>query len=129
MVLNVERIWRRFKSGIVAPEKNKLDLRCKKGSGRKFKLNPNDVKAMVKAVPFSFRKSLRSLSPQVGIPVTSLYRYLKLGLLGTSGSAVKPALTPANKVARVGYCQRFVGVEVCFSPILDRFDIFKKWGI
>ena len=102
MVSTVKRIWRRHKSGIILPEKNKLDVRRKKGSGRKFKLDINDVKARVKAVPFSLQKSLRSLSPQVGIPHMTLYRYLKLGVLAKSRSAVKPTLTPANKVARVG---------------------------
>ena len=123
----VERIWRRHKSGIILPEKNKLDVRRKKGSGRKFKLDVNDVKARVRAVPFSLRKSPRSLSPQVGIPHMTLYRYLKLGVLAKSRSAVKPTLTPANKVARVEYCRRFVEADGCFGSMLDRIDIDEKW--
>ena len=126
-VSTIKKIQRRHKSGTITHEKHKLNVRRKKGSGGKFKLNPNDVKTRVKVAPFSLRKLLRSLSSQMGIPVTSLFCYLKLGVLGKDGSAVKPTLTPANKVARVEYCKRFVDTYGCFEPMLDWLNIGKKW--
>jgi hypothetical protein len=125
----VDKIWRKNKNGITKPEHHKLDLRRKKGSGRPSTLSVDQVKARVKAVPFSLRKSLRALSPHVGIPRTTLHRYLSRGVLAKSGSAVKPMLTDANKVARVDYCKGFVDAEGCFEEMLDRVDIDEKWWL
>ena len=76
---------------------------AKNGSGRKFKLDFNDVKARVKAVPFSLRNLFRSLSPQVGIPRASLHRYLKLGIFWEEGERCQ-----TNIETREQGCQRGV---------------------
>ena len=81
----------------------------------------------VKAVQFRYQQTYRSLSSQVGIPTTTLHRLLKAGVLQKSTSAVKPMLTDANKVRRVGYCELFIESDWCFGDILDRVDIDEKW--
>ena len=71
-----------------------------------------------------------SLSPHVGIPRATLHHYLRLGVLGKSGSAVKPTLTPVNKIAMVECCRRFVEADGCFGLMLDRVDIDeKRWHL
>ena len=123
----INRIWNTHKHSITMPEKHNLNVKRRKGGGRKFKVGFVDVRRRVKAIPFSLRKSLRALSSQIDIPRTSLHRYLKLGVLSKSRSAVKPSLTDTNKVARVEYCKRFVDADGCFEPMLDYLDVNEKW--
>ena len=78
------------------------------GSGRKFKLDFNNVKARVKTVPFSLQKSLCSLSPQIGIPYMTLYCYLKL-----SGFGQEWERRQADIDTREQGCQGGVLPQVC----------------
>ena len=89
-----------------------------KKSGRNFKLKFDDVKAKVNVTPFSLRKLLRPLSPQVDIPVTSLHRSLKLVFFGKSRGAVKPSLTKHKQGCQVDLLQ-----EVCQCGRVFRRDI------
>ena len=123
----VRHRWRVHKSAIVSPGKFKLDLKHKKGAGRPRKMKLSELQQKVKAVPFRYRQTLRSLSAQVGIPTTTLHRLLKEGSLKKTRSAVKPTLTDANKVQRVSYCESFIESDGCFSDMLDRVDIDEKW--
>jgi len=95
---SVRHLWRKHKKAIVNPHKFKLDLKRKMGTGRKRLIEVSDVMKRVKAVPFRYRQTYRSLSSQVGIPKTTLYRLMKSGILQKSRSAVKPMLTEASKV-------------------------------
>ena len=108
------RIWNAHKHSIMMPEKHNLNVKRRKGCGRKFKVGFVDVRRRVKAIPFSLQKSLHALSSQIDILVTSLNHYLKLGALGKSGSVVKPTLTHTTKVTRMDYCTRFVDGDGLF---------------
>ena len=69
----VRHLWRVHKSAIVSPGKFKLVLKHKKGAGRPRKTKLSELQQKVKAVPFIYRQTLRSLSAQVGIPTTTLH--------------------------------------------------------
>jgi hypothetical protein len=80
----------------------------------------------VKAIPFHFRKNIRTLSFKIGIPRSTIQRGMKLGLLKSSKNSIKPILTPKNKLDRVNYCHSFVQ-DNSFVDMLDRVDIDEKW--
>ena len=61
---SVRNLWRKHKNAIVNPHKFKLDVERKKGQGRKQKIQTSDVRERVKAVPFRFRQTYRSLLAQ-----------------------------------------------------------------
>ena len=122
----VQHLWRTHKKAIVNPEKFKLNIKRKEGTGGKRKIKVSDVVRRVKAVPFWYRQTYRSLAAQVGIPTTTIFQLLKSGILKRSISAVKPALTDANKVQRVAYCESFIEPDGCFGDMLDRVDIDEK---
>jgi len=64
----VRHLWRTHKKAIVNPEKFKLNVKRKEGTGGKCKIKVSDVERMVKAVQFRYRQTYRSLAAQVGIP-------------------------------------------------------------
>jgi hypothetical protein len=96
------------------------------GSGRLRKISIAELHIRVKAVPFHFRKNIRTLSFKIGIPTTTIHRALKLGLLKSSKNSNKPNLTPKNKLDCVAYCHSFVQ-DNSFVDMLDRVDIDEKW--
>ncbi len=57
---------------------------------------------------------------------TEVHCAVKLGLLQTTKSHIKPMLTEANKAARVAYCLGNVQ-DNCFSEMLNRVDSNEKW--
>ncbi len=97
-----------------------------KGSGRHRKISVLELHSRVKAVPFHFCKNLRTLSFKIGIPLTTIHRALKLGLLKSSKNSIKPILMQKNKLDRVTYCHSFVK-EQSFVEMLHRIDIDEKW--
>ncbi len=101
-------------------------VKNKPGSGRLRKISVLELHLYVKAVPFHFRKNLRTLSFKIGIPLTTIHLALKLGLLKLSKNSIKPILTPKNRLDRVTYCHSFVK-EQSFVEMLDRVDIDEKW--
>jgi hypothetical protein len=78
---SVRHLWRKYRKAIVNPHKFKLDVKQKMGTGGKRKIEVSDVIKRVKAVQFRYRQTYRSLSSQVGIPTTTLFRLLKAGIL------------------------------------------------
>ncbi len=60
------------------------------------------------------------------MPKSTLHRAVKLGLLWTTKSHIKPMLMEPNKAARVAYCLGNVQ-DNCFSNMLTRVDINEKW--
>eukprot|EP00581_Thalassiosira_minuscula_P012292 CAMPEP_0183718978 /NCGR_PEP_ID=MMETSP0737-20130205/12084_1 /TAXON_ID=385413 /ORGANISM="Thalassiosira miniscula, Strain CCMP1093" /LENGTH=376 /DNA_ID=CAMNT_0025948639 /DNA_START=6 /DNA_END=1136 /DNA_ORIENTATION=- len=73
----VAGLWYKHKNFILYPDKYTLDVRRKKGSGRSTKWTHAEIMEAVKKVPCRYRNSLRALSDKVGIPRTTLHRFLK----------------------------------------------------
>jgi len=80
---SVRGIWRRHKDAILFPDKYKLDVTRKKGTGCTGKYTASQIRAAVRKVPCQYRHSIRSLSRQTGIPSSTLHRYLNLDEKGT----------------------------------------------
>ena len=103
-----------------------MSVKQLKGSGCHRKISVLELHLHVKAVPFHFCKNLRTLSFKIGIPLISIHRALKLGLLNSSKNSIKSILMPKNKLDCVTYCHSFVK-EQSFVEMLDRVDIDEKW--
>jgi hypothetical protein len=58
----------------------------------------------VKAVPFQYRKNVRTLAFKIGIPKSTVHDALKKGLLKHTRNSIRPILTDKNKADRVYYC-------------------------
>ncbi len=99
----VADVWRKHKGDILDPLNKDLYMlvKNKMGSGRLRKISIVELHIRVKAVPFHFRKNIRTLSFKIGIPTTTIHRALKLGLLKSSNNSIKPILTPKNKLDHV----------------------------
>lgn len=124
----VSRLWLRYKNSILYPEKYGIDISRKKGSGRPCKIELRKLYEMVKAVPFSERRTIRSLAPRVGLSTTALHIAMHKGLLKRTTSAIKPHLTPENMQRRLSYCLSFIDVDnKCFGDMMDRVGIDEKW--
>ena len=104
-----------------------MSVKQLKGSGRRPKISVLELHSHAKAVPFHFCKNLRTLSFKIVIPLTTIHRALKLGLLKSSKNSIKPVLMPKIKLDRVTYCHSFVKGEQSFVEMFDRVDIDKKW--
>ena len=102
-----------------------MAVKKKPGSGRLRKISIAELHLRVKAVPFHFRKNVRTLSFKIGIPRSTIQRAMKLGLLKSSKNSIKPILTPKNKLDRVNYCHSFVQ-DNSFVDMLDRVDIDER---
>ena len=115
----VKGIWSRYKRAIVKPEKYKLIVSRKKGSGSNRKWTVAEVMSRVKAVQFRYRKTIRSLLFQTGIHRSTLHRYLEERILQKSRGTIESILIDANKAARISYCGSFVDNDGCFKGMLD----------
>ena len=91
--------WKKHKEDILYPLNKDLYVSVKqlKGSGRRRKISVLELHSRVKAVPFHFCKNLTTFSFKIGIPLTTIHRALKLGLLKSSKNIINPILTPKNK--------------------------------
>jgi hypothetical protein len=122
----ITSLWNKHKK--VAMNVNKpLAVVRKKGSGRKRKIPIEQLKAMVKAVPFSKRSKVRSLSKELNMSKSTLHRALQLGVLQRSTSAVKPILTEQNKQARIAWVKSKVAEDGRFVDMMNEVHIDEKW--
>ncbi len=62
------------------------------------------------------------------MPSSSLYLYLKRGVLKNKRSVVKPMLTPQNKQARIDYAKFFIepNAERVFLDMMEHGHLDKK---
>ena len=97
------------------------------GAGPPRRISIEELQNCVKAVPFNFRKNIRTLAYNVGILQTTLHRALKIGRLQKSKNSIKLFLMPKNKADRVAYCCRFVEEDSWFGDMMDLVDINEKW--
>ena len=61
------------------------------------------------------------------MPCTTLYRYIKNGVLKNTRSVVNPISTPRNKIDRVAYAESFVEADGCFSNLEEEGHLDEKW--
>ncbi len=94
----VADIWKKHKESIhnSACVDLKGALAQKKGAGVPRCISIEDLHCRVRAVPFKDRKCIWSLGKKVGIPRATLERALKLGLLKTTKSHIKPIFLAGN---------------------------------
>lgn len=97
----------------------------KKGSGRKRKHTVGAIKEVVKAVPLTNRKRIRSIAKAIKVPRSTLHRFLKEGVLQRTRSSIKPLLTEANKQARINWVKSQVEEDGRFNDMMDHID--EKW--
>jgi hypothetical protein len=74
------------------------------------------------------------LAKNVAVPLPTLHRLFKKGVLRRHTSALKPFLTEENMVSRAAYCLDKIdgvtvtgGEEVQYKNMFNRVDIDKKW--
>jgi hypothetical protein len=119
-------MWKKHKKNAMDVNKP-LEVVRKKGSGRKRMISIEQLKAMVKEVPFSQRNKVRSLAKAIKIPKTTLHRALQIGVLQRSKSAVKPILTEQNKQARIEWVMSKVTQDGRFVNMMNDVHIDEKW--
>ncbi len=101
LIYGVKKIWRAHKASIINPAKFKIDVAWKKGSGRKRNISDAVLIARLKDVEFCFQQTIWTLAKKIEMPSSSLYRYLKKGVLKNKRSVVKSMLTPQNKQVQI----------------------------
>jgi hypothetical protein len=124
----VGRCWRKYKQDILDTADQDLVKTLKRlpSSGCARKISVAELHERVKAVPFQYRKNVRTLAFKIGIPKSTVHDALKKGLLKHTCSSIRPILTDKNKADRVNYCLSFEQ-DGHFTDILERVDIDEKW--
>jgi hypothetical protein len=124
----VRKLWRKHKQDILDTINRDLVKSLKRlpGSGGQRKISVVELYEKMKAVPFQYRKNVRTLAFKVGIPKSTIHDALKKGLLKHTRNTIRPILTDKNKTDRVAYCSSFVR-NGQFTDMLDRVDIDEKW--
>ncbi len=87
------------------------------GTGR-----PRKISMRVTAIPFQYRKNIRTLDFKIGIPKSTIHDALKRGHLKHTCNSIRPILTDKNKADRVAYWHRYVQ-DGQFTDMLERVDI------
>ena len=85
---------------------------------------------MIKSLPTSTRHTSRDLASALKVGKTTILRFLKDtdGVLQRHTNAIKPSLTPENKLARIAFCYDDVDDDVGrFSEMNNIIHINEKW--
>ena len=104
---------------------------CNRGRNRLY--NASELRRAVSRVPFKNRATYGDLSPFLSIPLSSLHRLqTRDGAIRRHSAALKPFLSPENKVARVEYVLDEVfpvhtDGKYFVKDMLDQVDVDKKW--
>lgn len=113
----VGRIWSRAKECYAKGMKSAdVSSRIKGNSGRKRK-NRDEIQEKIAAVPLSKRTTLRSIAAETQLPIGTLFNVMKEGRLRRASNTIKPALTEANKFARLQF-----SLKKCFYQNLTNFS-------
>ena len=99
--------------------------------GRKQKWNRDEVRATVKEIPLSQKRSIRSLAYALGMPKSTLFRMkqdkLESVIMPVS-LAIKPQLTDEHKLQRVFYATEKVDAEQNkYNGFYNSVHIDEKW--
>ncbi|KAG6943970.1 hypothetical protein JG687_00018127, partial [Phytophthora cactorum] len=94
-----------------------------------LKRTPPEISAAVRAAPHGHRRTIQSLADATGIPPTSIYRYLKRGLVRRAVSRVKPSLSSAHKQRRLEFAFGKVKTEAgyWFDLMYNTIHVDEKW--
>jgi hypothetical protein len=105
----ISRVWARAIQNYENPHVRTFRASPRKNqTGRKSQWIPEEVREAVKELPIHRRKSLRSLSGALGIPLTSLFRMKQQrdadsAVILPHTNSLKPLLTPEHQFQRVCY--------------------------
>lgn len=122
----ISKMWKKHKKNAMDVSKP-LEVVRKKGSGRPRKIPIEQLKTMVKGVPFCQRAKVRSLAKALKMSRSSVHRALQQGVLQRSSSSVKPILTEQNKQARIAWVMSKIAVDGRFVDMMNEVHIDEKW--
>ena len=107
--VGIKKVWYHNRAHVLNPTENPIcTVGLGKGrAGRPMKYTKDDL-AKIKDLPLLSRRCLLSISMQVGIPKTTLFRYLKRAPIKKTSVNMKPALTDRHIEARMKWCEGFV---------------------
>ncbi|ETV70187.1 hypothetical protein H257_14220 [Aphanomyces astaci] len=94
------------------------------------KLKHDDISSRLKELSKTSRTTMRAVAAGLGIPTTALHAYYKRGAIVKYSSYVKPALTDANKVARLKWALDHVigGSSLHFKNLMDTRTLYLAPG-
>jgi hypothetical protein len=105
----------------------------------KYKYNRVQLRKEIRGIPFKSRRSVRKLAAKVGIPITTIHKYIhprmasEEPLLKRVVSKLKPTLTDKNKETRYLFAMDQINnatthlVRPKFLDQIDRVHIDEKW--
>jgi hypothetical protein len=89
-VRTVQRIWKRAKEGAT---RNVCHRKTKNCGRKRISIDENHIRE----IPLSQRTSIRSLADALKINPTSVFRFIKSGIIPYYSIVIKPQLKEANK--------------------------------
>jgi len=125
----ITRIWQRYQDGKARHSLLGGDVssKIKKNSGRKG-YNYEELLERIKSIPASKRQKMRKIAMKIQVSLSVIQRLLKKNKLRRHSNAIKPLLTPANRLARVKFAAARVDDETLrFDPMYDVVHIDEKW--
>ncbi|KAK9723577.1 hypothetical protein RND81_05G009400 [Saponaria officinalis] len=86
----------------------------------------------VRSIPLSKRSTLTKLATHMNLHISTVTRLVKKGSIRRHSNAIKPALTDANKIARVKWClgkivKSTLNDGLLFEPMYNVVHIDEKW--
>ncbi|KAH9110592.1 hypothetical protein LEN26_013702 [Aphanomyces euteiches] len=128
-VTTIRKVLARAKEEGMANGNMAASVRGKKKGrvGRKFKFTAVEVKEKLIKLKLDERTTLRSISELTNISRSTLHRYLKLGMLRSHTSAIRPVLTTANKYARLQFAISHVDSTMRMSNLCEYVHLDEKW--
>jgi hypothetical protein len=128
-------------NGIILRNRNTLfETNQSQRRKNKYKYDRADLAMQVRAIPLKQRQSLRSLSAQMGMPVSSINMMLKEGtredgqaVFKRHVSKLKPTLTDDNKVQRWNFALDQINMATWglqrprYAAQFDKVHVDEKW--
>jgi hypothetical protein len=128
-------------NGIILQHRNILfETNQSQRRKNKYKYDRVDLEAQVRAIPLKQRQSLRSLSAQIGVPISSVDRFLRGGsredgqaMFKRHVSKLKPTLTDENKVQRWNFALDQINMATWnlqrprYAMQYDKVHVDEKW--
>ena len=123
----IQRIWYKNRNAVLDPTNHTIDVKGKQSEkcGRPKKYSPEDF-AGIKEIPLLMRLCLLTVAEHIDIPLTSLWRYWKLGDVHKSTVHMKPALTLEHMQDRVEWCESFVRASGEYKDMYEYVHIDEK---
>ena len=124
----VSRLWGQAKLSRSESKLVEKEVLSKKTTrGRKKKWDDEAIKEAIKEIPWKKRRTMRGLSKELGIPLSTL-QSRKKQVFFRHTSSLKPALTDDQRITRIEYCLwNHENNGECYSDMLDRVHVDEKW--